>query len=344
LNSKLLVISRSQPSKYKSTIDQILSPYSYDVYEAGDSLKNRKLLFIVTLDDLGYDIPLIEWLKGIGEGEFEGAVAGLIVTSESEYYTKSMAQDFILHANRKGLAFIGHSVLEVVKDYNNFLTWQKTVEKTLEDIAIQHGHDLIERLCNFELKTKEHLLALHSSSRRTSNTLGLWDMVKEDLKPKLNEIHIENGTVVDCKGCPFHTCIHFGKNHSCFYGGIMVEEVLPAIETADAIVWICPNYNDSVSANMLAVINRLTVLYRQISFHDKACFAVIVSGNSGSDSVAKQLIGALNINKGFQLPPYFSIMATANDPLKVLDIEGIRDKAKAMANKISDFCLNLDVK
>jgi multimeric flavodoxin WrbA len=114
----------------------------------------------------------------------------------------------------------------------------------------------------------------------------------------------------------------------------MVEEVLPAIEAADVIVWVCPNYNDSVSANMLAVINRLTVLYRQISFHDKMCFAVVVSGNSGSDSVTKQLIGALNINKGFQLPPYFSIMATANDPLKVLEIDGINEKAESMAKNI----------
>ncbi len=89
---------------------------------------------------------------------------------------------------------------------------------------------------------------------------------------------------------------------------------------------------------MLAVINRLTVLYRQISFHEKACYAVIVSGNSGSDSVAKQLIGALNINKGFQLPPYFSIMATANDPLKVLEIEGIEKKSLSMAKRINTFC------
>ena len=78
-----------------------------------------------------------------------------------------------------------------------------------------------------------------------------------------------------------------------------------------------------------------------MSFHDKAFYAVIVSGNSGSDTVAKQLIGALNINKGFQLPPNFVIMATANDPLKVLEIEGIEDKAKVMADNIGYFCRNV---
>ncbi|WDC84159.1 NAD(P)H-dependent oxidoreductase [Caloramator sp. mosi_1] len=88
---------------------------------------------------------------------------------------------------------------------------------------------------------------------------------------------------------------------------------LPAIEEADAVVFICPNYNDAVSANLSAVINRITALYRRNPFYDKMLFSVIVSGNSGGDSVAKQLIGALNINKGFILPPYFAIMEIAND-------------------------------
>ncbi len=53
----------------------------------------------------------------------------------------------------------------------------------------------------------------------------------------------------------------------------------------------------------------------------------MVSGNSGSDSVAKQLIGALNINKGFRLPPYFSIRAIANDPKAIFNVENIDIKS-----------------
>jgi multimeric flavodoxin WrbA len=317
----------------------MIDSFNVEYYTDGMSLKNRKILLVATLDDLGYDIPLITWLSGLKEDTFKGSFSGLIITSNSEYYTKSMAQDILLHSNRKGLGFVGHSVLEVVRNYKNFQTWEKILKKPLEEIAILHGKQLIERINSFVIKEKHNVLALHSSSRKTSNTLGLWYLVKRHIENlELNEIHVENGTVVDCKGCQFQTCIHYGKHHSCFYGGIMVEEVLPAIEVSDAIVWICPNYNDSVSANMLAVINRLTVLYRQMSFHDKACYAVIVSGNSGSDSVAKQLIGALNINKGFQLPPYFTIMATANDPLKVLEIEGIESQALTMAKGINTFC------
>lgn len=111
----------------------------------------------------------------------------------------------------------------------------------------------------------------------------------------------------------------------------MTEKILPAVEEADILVWICPNYNDSISSNLMAVINRLTTLYRQIKFYDKAIFTVIVSGNSGSDSIARQLIDALNINKGFYLPPRFALMETANDPGSVLKIPNIQDKARQFA-------------
>lgn len=173
---------------------------------------------------------------------------------------------------------------------------------SLEEICMYLCKDLFVRMKTFTWPRGNKILALHSSAYTTSNTLGLWHLVKENLMTmgiKSTDLHIENGTVVDCKGCAFQTCIHFGKDRNCFYGGVMVKEILPAIEASDIIVWICPNYNDSISANLLAVINRLTVLYRQISFSDKAFYAVIVSGNSGSDALAKQLIGALNINKGF---------------------------------------------
>ena len=343
MNSKLLVIRKTYEDPLDQVVVSILSETPYEWYEEGMSCKNRRILIIAPLNELGYDVNLLNWLTTHHDKTFfEGSIGGMIVCSTSDYYTKSMAQDLILHMNRMGLGFVGHSVLEIVKNYKNFETWQKTMNCSLEEIAITHGKQLVERLQTHQFKALNSILALHSSSYKTSNTLGLWHLVKSHLKScEVNEIHIENGTVVDCKGCPFQTCMHFGKHHSCFYGGVMVEEVLPAIEAADIIVWVCPNYNDSVSANMLAVINRLTVLYRQISFHDKVCFAVVVSGNSGSDSVTKQLIGALNINKGFQLPPYFSIMATANDPLKVLEIQGIDDEAGFMAQNITNFCQNV---
>ena len=40
----------------------------------------------------------------------------------------------------------------------------------------------------------------------------------------------------------------------------LVDEVFPAIRQANALVMLCPNYNDALSANLTAFINRLTAL------------------------------------------------------------------------------------
>ena len=90
----------------------------------------------------------------------------------------------------------------------------------------------------------------------------------------------------------------------------MVENIYPAVKWADAILLLCPNYNDALSANMTAFINRLTALFRTTRFYDKALFAIIVSGYSGSDLLAGQLVTALNMNKTFYLPGNFCMMET----------------------------------
>ena len=115
----------------------------------------------------------------------------------------------------------------------------------------------------------------------------------------------------------------------------MVKEILPAIEEADAILWLVPNYNDAISAKLMAVINRLTVLYRKHPLFEKNIFAIAVSGNSGSDSVLRQLIGALNVNKGFRLPPDFYIQAVANDAKEILNQPNFETLAKQFALHIN---------
>ncbi|SET50348.1 NADPH-dependent FMN reductase [Natronincola peptidivorans] len=303
-------------------------------------LKNKKILFAVELNDIGYNIGLLEILNTIskrGNKALQGSTAGLLIHSDNELYTKSVAKSIIFAANQLGCNFLGHPLVEATGSLNNFLTWQKSYSMSLEEISLMRSKLLCERLSNYSFEPIKHpkVIALHSSSKTTSNTLMLWHMIKEHLKDcDLEELHVENGTVLDCIGCPYNTCKHLGMRNSCYYGGMMVKEILPAIEKADVIVWVCPNYNDSISANLMAVINRLTALYRKIKFYDKTIFSVIVSGNSGSDAVAQQLISALNVNKGFRLPPYFSIMETANDPAVILSVDSIEKKASAFADNI----------
>ena len=87
--------------------------------------------------------------------------------------------------------------------------------------------------------------------------------------------------------------MHFGEKGGCFYGGVMVEQVYPAIIECDCLVMICPNYNDAVSANITAFINRLTAVFRTHDFSKKKIFALVVSGYSGGDIVAEQIISAI---------------------------------------------------
>ena len=99
----------------------------------------------------------------------------------------------------------------------------------------------------------------------------------------------------------------------------------------NALLLLCPNYNDSASANILAFINRLTSLQLFHSLHGKYLFAVVVSGYSGSDLVAQQVLGALCLNKGFLLPPRFCLLETANDPGSALAAPGIDARLERFA-------------
>ena len=304
------------------------------------NLQNKKIIFAIELDECGFNLPLFEMLlklKERGDDSLLNSMAVMIIQSSSELFTKSTTQKIVFLANQMGCRFPGHPAVEATYNLDNFLTWQKTYNLPLVEIYQEKAKELVEKLTeeNLRLINRPKILVLHSSFFKTSNTLMLWKMVKENLSEEdIREFHVENGTVVDCRGCSYKTCIHYSEEKSCFYGGIMVKEILPAIEEADCLIWLCPNYNDAISAKLMAVINRMTVLYKRVEFGNKTLFSIVVSGNSGSDCVAAQLIGALNINKGFRLPPYFSLTATANDPESIMDVLGIGQKAKKFAENI----------
>ncbi len=303
----------------------------------------KKLLFVAQVEDVGYDIPMMQLLAKLlerGKDSLKGSTGALMIYSIDDHGTKRIAQDIIYVTNNMGCAFIGHPLIEATASLKNFATWQKTMDMPLENICYSLCHGLVKRLMvDKPLKVSNgRLMVLYSSPHKTSNTLDLWHMVSKHLDNiPIEEVQLEHGKILDCLGCPYKLCLHYGKKKGCFYGGTITDAVFPAIENSDAIVWLCPNYNDAIAANLTAAINRLTALYRRSSFYKKYIFAVIVSGNSGSDSVAKQLIGALNINKGFRLPPYFSIRAIANDPKTIFLVNNIEEKALNFSQIILDI-------
>ena len=305
------------------------------------SIKSGKIVFSVYIDRSGINIQLMEMLKKISEDKdfFKESSAVVLIHGDSELFTKSIGRRIIFYLNSAGASFIGRPMVEVTGSMKNLVHIAMAENLSLKGACLKSSKDLVDRLINDEKPKHEkpELLVLHSSNWRTSNTLMLWNEVKSNLKEiNVNEIHIENGSVRDCIGCPFKTCKHYGQQERCYYGGIMVEEVYPAVLSCDALLLLCPNYNDSISANLSAVINRLTALFRKTQFYDKYLFSIIVSGHSGSDILAEQLISALNINKTLRLPSGFSMLETANDPGDVLEIQNIRSRAEEFAKKIKE--------
>ena len=236
----------------------------------------------------------------------------------------------MLAANLAGCAFVGRPLVEGTGDLRNFTVQARNAGCSLEAAYHLATADLVERVLAFSRPRLERpkLLALHASSHHTSNTMALWAQVQSRLSPRweVEEVGLRNGTLSDCSGCPYTMCLHFGERGGCFYGGVMQEAVYPAVRRADALILMCPNYNDALSANLSAFINRLTALFRQTRFYEKAVFALVVSGYSGSDTVARQLISALNMNKSFYLPSNFALMETANAPGEALAAPGIESR------------------
>ena len=61
-----------------------------------------------------------------------------------------------------------------------------------------------------------------------------------------------------------------------------------------------------------------------------------ISGYSGGDLLARQLISALNMNKSFYLPPRFSLLETANERGSLVKLPGIEAQAAAFARHIAE--------
>ena len=310
-----------------------------------DNLTGERLLFAVPVGQFGINPEYQRMLLRIRSNPrlLEGCMAGLVVDGAGELYTKSTAAELTLAANLAGCSFVGRPLVEGTGSLNNFRVQSDLLHTDLEGAYLAAVADLVQRLQTFVPTKNERpeLLVLHASTRHVSNSMDLWEYVKQKTLQHCNitEIGLRNGTLSDCSGCPYTMCLHFGEKGGCFYGGVMQEEVYPAVRRADAVLMVCPNYNDALSANLTAFINRLTALFRQTRFYDKALFAIVVSGYSGGDIVARQLVSALNMNKSFFLPGQFALMETANDPGSAMSLPGIEERLDRFADNILNTLL-----
>ncbi|MBQ7758811.1 flavodoxin family protein [Anaerotignum sp.] len=328
--------------RLNALLDEILKEYEYTVIKYAEEfvpLKNQKILFAIPLGISGINLEYFHFLKILRTHSdmLKGSVGGIIVDGESELYTKSVAREFMFTANQAGCSFPGRAMVEGTESLQNFNIQAMRLET--DNLTAYHiaAKEMLERVMAFQPrpKKKTNILVLHASNFKTSNTSELWNMVKENLHDcEIEEISLRNGTIQDCSGCPYRMCMHYSEKSSCYYGGVIAEQVYPAILKCDALVLLCPNYNDALSANITAFINRLTALFRKTAFYEKTVYAIVVSGYSGGNIVAEQVISALSMNKTFRLPAYFSMVETANDPMSILKVDGIEERAHAFADNM----------
>lgn len=346
----LLICPRDGESpRLDRAVQAALEGIAHDTVSKPEELtdcRNRRILFAVSVWDAGVNLCYYGMLGKIRSHPdcFQGSVGALLVDGSCELYTKAIARELVFAANQAGCTFPGKPLVEATGSLQNLAVQANLHGTDLEGAYHACARELLQRLLAFAPvhKPRPHLLVLHASNRKTSNTLALWEQLRTRLEPymELQEIGLRNGTLADCNGCAYRTCQHFGEQGTCFYGGVIVEEVYPAVRDADAVLLLCPNYNDALAANLTACINRLTALFRTTPFYEKSLYGIVVSGYSGSDLVAQQLISALCMNKAFTLPPNFCMLETANEMGSAIRLPGIQARIDGFAQSIRENLLS----
>ena len=336
----LIVLSCGENARLRETLAFALEGIAYEqiVFQGAlPALAGKRVLFSLALSEHGLDASVAALIAALraNPAAMEGATGAMIIDSAGELYTKQTADMLALAANLAGCRFPGKPLVEATVSLDN---WRiQAMRRGTTELAAyrQAARELARRLASFHPRTirQPNVLLLHASDQETSNTLQIGRAIAGKLAPHCNvrEISLQNGAIYDCRGCSYKTCAHFARQNSCFYGGVITNDVYPAINECDALLLLCPNYNDSVSANILAFINRLTSVLVYNSLYEKYLFSVVVSGYSGSDIIAQQTLGALCLNKTFMLPPRFCLMQTANNPGEAMRAEGMLERIDAFA-------------
>ncbi len=301
--------------------------------------KNDHILFAWESNICGVDTSILELIHKaytISPKYFYDAKGAIICFSKTIFYTKYFSSHIAFLSNNMGLEYIGKPIVEAIESYNNFKSRQKINNISLKELCLEECMLLGKRLRDDKFIKSEHstITAVHSSHIDRSNTYALLERVLKRIDTKKTIYSLAGEKIMDCRGCDFDQCMNFSNHGICYYEGDKLKDIFKSLESSQALIMACPNYNDSMPANYFAMINRMTYIYRQKDFSDKYLYAIIVSANSGFDMVAGQIISAFCFNKGFRLAPNFALMEQANEPLSILKQSHIEESIKKYAKDI----------
>lgn len=304
------------------------------------ALQGRRVLIALTTGEGGMSLEAFRLLQSLRTHPdcLRGATGALIVDGAGELYTKQAAQAVALAANLAGCLFPGKPLVEGTGSLYNQHILAGQLGLPWEETYFTRARDLAGRLGPVPGSPVPPAPGSHAPCLRQPafQHRGYGEGRLQPPGPvcDIQTISLQNGAIYDCRGCSYTACLHYSRNGTCYYGGALPTEVFPAILQSDVVLLLCPNFNDSASANILALINRMTGLLLQQPLYDKYLYAIVVSGYSGGDLVARQILGALCLNKTMMLPPHFCLFQTANDPGAALAAPGVEERMKAWAGSI----------
>ena len=322
-------------------LERALAPLGLDAVDPAAPLAGRRVLFAVAVDGGGADPAFFALLRRLrtDPAALAGATVAMVVDGDGELYTKSAAQALALAATQAGAWLPGMPLVEATGSLYNHHIQAANWGMTWEETYFRRVQLLAERLSAFTPPKfqRPKVLLLHASNPGRSNTLALGRAVAARIQDRCDvaELALLNGTVHDCRGCGYRQCLHFAQNATCFYGGALSETVFPAIRESDVLLFLCPNYNDALGANLMALINRLTGLVVRESLGEKYVMGVVASGYSGGDVVARQLLGAMCLNRGAITPPRALLLETAHDPGDALRAPQVQTRLDAFARALT---------
>ncbi len=339
-------IACGQTPRLERLLARLRNRLRLEPWDGTASLGGRRVLLTAAADEFGPDPAVSDFLRQLRRRPacFRDGLFVLIADGSGETDTKAMSRDLIYQLDRAGGRFPERPLVEGTGSLRNQrVTMMRLGLGSLEDAYFAAAGLLLQRLLSHvgPRWKRPRLLMLHASDHATSNTLALGEEGTALLSGSM-DISVQslrNGAIEDCRGCSYTVCSHFASRGACFYGGSFAQEVLPAVLESDILLLLAPNYNDAAGANLMALINRLTSLHVSNALAGRYVYAIVVSGYSGGDLVAKQLLGALCLNKSLLLPPDFCLMETANDPGEAAALPGIQARVEDFARRIAEQTL-----
>lgn len=328
----------------RSALDETLTERVNAARLARADLTARRVLFAVSVDAYGLSEDWLSCLRYLRQNPdaLEGSAGAMLIDGETALDTKSIARELAFAASMAGCRFPGKPLVEATGALANFdvLAGVRGVDRMTayrDAAAALVGRLNIDAVLPVQAP---RVLMLHASDKARSNTLSIGLEIEKRLLAEgcaVETLSMQEGPLYECYGCSYTACAHFATQSSCYYGGVLPEKVFPALGDCDALLMLCPNYNDAPGAHFLALNNRINALLLRGAPLNKPLYAVVVSGYSGGDIVARQLLGGFCLNKGFSLPPRFCLLETANDPGSALRLPGIADRIDAFARGMLGF-------